>query len=304
VQVVHLDAASHRPRLLRIAYRMLGTTADAEEVVQEAYLRLHTSAPRRVDNTQAWLTAVTTRLAIDRFRRLRRERLRYTGPWLPEPWIEPHAETPESAVERTSQLSYGLLLLLERLTAPERAAFVLHDGFDVGYDDLARILRRSAAACRQLVHRARTRAARPLRRFEVDRPAHRAMLAAFLEAIQRSDLEALIDMLAPDAVYYGDGGGNVQAALKPLQGSRAVARFLIGISRAHAAGVGGHLLSFDGGVGIALTLNGMVMSVLLIDAAAQRIAALYNVQNPAKLTGTRRAVVGTDRGCRISPMPQ
>jgi RNA polymerase sigma-70 factor, ECF subfamily len=290
VQVMQSDAASHRPRLLRIAYRMLGTTADAEEVVQEAYLRLHTSAPRRVDNTEAWLTAVTTRLAIDRFRRLRRERLRYSGPWLPEPWIDLPAETPESAVEKTSQLSYGLLLLLERLTAPERAAFVLHDGFDVGYDDIARILRRSAAACRQLVHRARARAAQPLRRFKVDRPAHGAMLAALLDAIQRSDLEALVEMLAPDAVYYGDGGGSVQAALKPLQGSRAVARFLIGISRAHAAGVGGHLLSCDGGVGIALTLNGVVMSVLLIDAAAERIATLYNVQNPAKLIATRRAV--------------
>jgi RNA polymerase sigma-70 factor (ECF subfamily) len=292
VQRVQSDAASHRPRLLRIAYRMLGTTADAEEVVQEAYLRLHTSAPRRVDNTEAWLTAVTTRLAIDRFRRLRRERLRYSGPWLPEPWLELPSETPESAVERTSELSYGLLLLLERLTAPERAAFVLHDAFDVGYDDIARILRRSTAACRQLVHRARTRAARPLRRFNVDRSTHGAMLAAFLEAVQRSDLEALVELLAPDAVYYGDGGGNVQATLKPLQGSRAVARFLIGISRAHAAGVGGHLLSLDGGVGIALTLNGVVMSVLLIDAEAQRIAALYNVQNPAKLIGTRRAVAG------------
>ena len=104
---------------------MLGTTADAEEVVQDAYLRLHTSAPRGIDNIEAWLTAVTTRLAIDRFRRLRRERLRYTGPWLPEPWVEFPAETPETAAERTSQLSYGLLLLLEKLTAPERAAFVL-----------------------------------------------------------------------------------------------------------------------------------------------------------------------------------
>jgi RNA polymerase sigma-70 factor, ECF subfamily len=231
VQMMQPDAASHRPRLLRIAYRMLGTIADAEEVVQEAYLRLHTSAPRHVDNTEAWLTAVTTRLAIDRFRRLRRERIRYTGPWLPEPWIQSPPATPEIHGRKDLAALYGLLLLLERLTAPERAAFVLHDGFDVGYDDIARILRRSTAACRQLVHRARTRAAQPLRRFNVDRRAHRAMLTAFLEAGQRSELEALVELLAPDAVYYGDGGGNVQAALKPLRGSRAVARFRSGSRR-------------------------------------------------------------------------
>lgn len=282
------DVVAYRPRLLMIAYRMLGTLSDAEEIVQEAFLRLHATVPRKIDNAEAWLVAVTTRLSIDRYRRLRRERLRYVGPWLPEPWIdEATAASPESEVEAASELSYGLLLLLERLTAPERAAFLLHDVFDHDYDEVAQMLRKSPAACRQLVHRARVRVAHARKRFDTDAATHRALLAGFLEAVRRRDLDALLALLAPDAVFYADGGGKVQAAGKPLNGARAVSRFIIGVSKQQADDVWGEVVRVDGNVGIALLIGRELMSVLMIESENRRIAALFSVANPAKLVRTR-----------------
>src|SRR5690242_8800505 len=196
----------HRPRLFGLAYRMLGTPADAEDVLHDAWLRWDSQDLATLDDPEAWLVTVTTRLALDRLRRAKTEREHYTGPWLPEPAGD-IAETPEATLERNETLTLSFLLLLERLSPEERAAFLLHEVFDYSHAEAAAILEIAEDACRQRVHRARARLREGRPRFQMDASAQRRLLERFVAAMQTPDAETLRALFAEDAVHVADSGG-------------------------------------------------------------------------------------------------
>src|SRR5687768_16203700 len=203
-----LELDRHRPRLFGIAYRMLGDAAEAEDLVQETYLRWQRDDRTDVASPEGWLVAVVTRLAIDRLRRLRTERESYVGPWLPEPIATDRASDPARGAELASDLSLALLVLLERLGPEERAAFLLREVFDTGYDEIAATLGATSAAVRQMVHRARERV-RGARRFATPPDVQARLLGRFLEAIAADDRDALLGVFDPNATFTSDGGGRV-----------------------------------------------------------------------------------------------
>jgi RNA polymerase sigma-70 factor (ECF subfamily) len=223
----------HRGRLFGIAYRMLGSRADAEDVLQDAYLRWHGTDKDTVRSPEAWLTTTVTRLSIDRLRRAKVEREAYIGPWLPEPLAEADVRTPELAAELDSDISIAFLALLEALAPDERAAFVLHDIFDDDYVDIAGTLGKSEAACRQMVHRARERVMSRRRRFLVDDATRIAMLEKFIAAANRGDREALLSLFAQDATMTSDGGGKAVAIRRPLHGAERIAWLFEPVRLAH-----------------------------------------------------------------------
>ena len=212
-----------RARLFALAYRMLGTRADAEDVVQDAWLRWHQSEKAAIQTPEAWLVTIVTRLAIDRLRAAKTEREAYIGAWLPEPIVELDERTPEAAVERASDLSIALLWVLERLSPEERAAFLLRQVFDYDYAEIAALLGKSEAACRQMVHRATERVREARVRFDVDRNVHRRVVERFMHAAQTGDRAAIESMLADDVELVGDGGGKVPSIMKVLQGAFRIA---------------------------------------------------------------------------------
>ncbi|MFL6335467.1 MAG: sigma-70 family RNA polymerase sigma factor [Pyrinomonadaceae bacterium] len=198
-----------RGRLFAVAYRMTGTRADAEDIVQEAYLRWHQADAGAVRSPEAWLVSVATRLSIDRLRKASAEREKYTGPWLPEPLFgDP---SPEERLELASDISLAFMVLLERLAPVERAAFLLHDVFDRDYPEIACVLRKSEAACRQVVHRARERVRSERRRFRAGEEEYRGLIEKFTEAARAGDEATLLSLFAEDATLTSDGGGVVPA---------------------------------------------------------------------------------------------
>ncbi|MFC3108331.1 RNA polymerase sigma factor SigJ [Undibacterium arcticum] len=295
----------HRTRLLGIAYRMLGTRADAEDVLQDAYLRWHEAAPP--DNLEAWLVTVVTRLCIDRLRKAKVERAAYVGPWLPEPLIATAADTrsPEWLLEFASDVSTAFLLVLERLGAEERAAFLLHDVFDVDYAELARMLGKSAASCRQLVHRARGRVRQPASapalppKFTVSPEMHMQLLQKFMAASKTGDRGQLAALFSADATFTGDGGGKVASVLNVLHGADRIARLLHVIARNFGPRLTFQVVDINGQPGVLRYLDGQLDSVSSFvleaddvvendagDAVIKaRIKALYTVRNPDKLQG-------------------
>jgi RNA polymerase sigma-70 factor (ECF subfamily) len=274
--------AENRSRLWSIAYRMLGSRADADDAVQDAYLRWHDTRVEEVRSPQAWLVTTITRLCIDRLKALRAERERYTGPWLPEPLVE---ETPaaDQVAELASDLSVAFLAVLERLAPDERAAFLLHEVFDSGYDDIAQILGKSEAACRQIVSRAtrRVRADRP--RVAVSPEAKERMLAGFMQAIQAQDQAALLKLLAPDSAWTSDGGGKAMAALRVLRGAERVAKFGANIFRKVLHELEFRPVTVNGEPGRAALYQGRLLSVMTIRTDGQHILDVYVVMNPDKL---------------------
>ena len=229
----------YRRRLLGLAYRMLGSMADAEDAVQEAYLRWHAADRDKVSDPRAFLMTTTTRICLDLLTSARARREEYVGPWLPEPVVDTAALAPDSRTELAEDLSIALLLTLDRLSPLERAAFLLHDVFDFSFTEVAATLERSEAACRQLAARARehVRAVRPrgvtpppARSGEID-AKHSQLLSAFVAATESGDLDALTQLLASDVRVVTDGGGKVRAALNVIEGADRAARFLIGASR-------------------------------------------------------------------------
>lgn len=280
-----------RPRLLGLAYRMLGDYDEAEDVVQEAYLRWHNADRETIRSPEAWMVTVATRIAVDRLRRLDTERASYPGPWLPEPIatetspLTSSVPAPNDAVERASDLSMALMILLEQLRPEERAAFLLRDVFDVGYDEIASILDRTEDAIRQMVHRARTRihAGRP--RVAVSPGEHARLLERFTTAIMQDDAEALIALLSPDVVLAADGGGRARAALNRLVGRDHVSKFLLGVKRKY----GDQTIRFTylNGEPALLTLQeGVVTGACTIEVDSTGIRALHIVRNPEKLGHT------------------
>jgi RNA polymerase sigma-70 factor, ECF subfamily len=275
---------SHRSRLLGIAYRMLGSTAEAEDVLQDAWLRWNESDTDSLRSAEAWLVTIVTRLAIDRLRVLRAERERYPGFWLPEPVVEAADEhTPQTLLERADDVSVALLRVLEQLGPDERAAFVLRQAFDMDYADLAQALGKSEAACRQLVHRAseRVQAERP--RFTVSGDAHWRVVEAFARAAQGGDLAAMRGLLVEDAQLVSDGGGKVRSFGFVMRGAQRLAQLYYAVFRRHGAAVHYRLVRVNGQPGLARYVDGQLESVQSFEFEGERIRAIQTQRNPDKL---------------------
>jgi RNA polymerase sigma-70 factor (ECF subfamily) len=271
-----------RGRLFGLAYRMVGSRADAEDVVQETYVRWHAVEKGGIESPEAWLVTTASRLAIDRLRRLKIEREAYVGPWLPEPIVTTAA--PDRDLDLAADLSIAFLTLLERLAPDERAAFLLHDVFDVGYAEIAAVLERSEAACRQVVHRARTRVRGQRKRFDVKESAKAALLQKFTAAMEARDEQALLALFAPDATWTADGGGKTGAAPRPIVGADRIARLVIGLrEKFWAMNRTIEVATVNGETGLCLRDGNRLTAVLTIATDGERILDVYAVVNPDKL---------------------
>src|SRR5262245_6742260 len=273
---------SARPMLFAIAYRMLGSVMDAEDLVQEAYLRWEEVRETDIRSPQAYLTTIVTRLAINQLRAARTKRETYVGPWLPEPLVT--EETPDP-VELAESLSMAFLVLLERLAPVERAAFLLHEVFDFEYADIARVLDKTEANCRQLVARARKRVGSPQARFEADPAQARRLVEQFTAAALAGDLEGLVALLAEDITLWGDGGGKVPgAALKPIHGATSVARAALGFrARMAATEFVVRPTEINRQPAFVAYVSGHPFSALIFDIRHGRIQTIYAIGNPDKL---------------------
>jgi RNA polymerase sigma-70 factor, ECF subfamily len=274
--------APHRGRLLGLAYRMLGCRSDAEDVVQDAYLRF--AGAQDVHNPEAFLVTVVTRLCLDRLKSAKAQREVYVGPWLPEPVFDAEGLSADAATELADDLSFALLLALDRLSPLERAAFLLHDVFDTPFPEIAAMLDRSEEACRQLASRAR-RAVRDDRPAPAKAPGnHARLLMAFGEAVTSGNVARLAELLREDAVAITDGGGRKTAARNPIIGADKIARLFIGIAAKNA----GHDIRVEpaminGAIGALLYMDGELDHAMSMAIDGDKIAAIYIVRNPDKL---------------------
>src|SRR5438093_2378944 len=274
--------APHRGRLLGLAYRMLGSRSDAEDVVQDAYLRF--AGAQEIHNAEAFLVTIVTRLCLDRLKGAKAQREIYVGPWLPEPVFDAEGLSADAATELADDLSFALLLALDRLSPMERAAFLLHDVFDTPFSEIAAMLDRTEASCRQLASRAR-RAVRDNRPAPAATPdSHARLLQAFSDAVASGNVRQLAELLREDAVALTDGGGRKFAALNPVIGADKVARFFIGLAGKIAGqDVRIQPAVINGAVGALLYLDGELDLTLSMAIDGEKIAAIYIVRNPDKL---------------------
>jgi RNA polymerase sigma factor (sigma-70 family) len=273
----------HRSRLFGLAYRMLGTPADAEDVLHDAWLRLHAQDLAALDDAEAWLVTVTTRLALDRLRRAKAERAHYTGPWLPEPLVS-DTEHPDATLERGESLTLSFLLLLERLSPEERAAFLLHDVFDYSHVEAAKILGIADDACRQRVHRAKLRLREGRPRFSVDETVQRRLLQRFVAAMAEPTLDTLRALFAEDAVHISDGGGVARATLHPLQGADRLARLYLQLARNFDGPALRYELAILNGAPALFMLDGETLaSAMWIESDGDRITTIHALRHPGKL---------------------
>jgi RNA polymerase sigma-70 factor (ECF subfamily) len=268
-----------RPRLLGLGYRMLGTLADAEDVVQEAFLKWHAADHDAIVNPDAWLTTVTSRLALDRLRAQQRRREEYVGPWVAEPLVlEPGPE--ESAV-RTESLTLGFLALLDRLAPVERAVFLLADVFGVPFGEIAETVGKSPAACRQIASRARSRVRSAAPRFAAS--PDRRVVEEFLVAVALGDIDAVLERLAPDAVCVSDGGATKRAARRPVVGAARVARFFVNLSRRYGTDASFAAGTINGCPGLIVSLGGVVDFAAAFEVGDRGVQSIWLVRNPDKL---------------------
>jgi RNA polymerase sigma-70 factor (ECF subfamily) len=280
-----LEFEALRPRLFSIAYRMLGIRADAEDVVQDAWLRFSAGASDELRSAEAWLVTITTRLSIDRLRNRQHEREAYTGWWIPEPVVEMVEDTPETAVELASEVSVAMLWVLERLTPEERAAFLMRKVFDQDYAELAAMLGKSEAACRQLVHRAQERIRQESPRFAVSKHMHRAVLDKFMQAAASADRDAMKTLLSADVEYRADGGGKVPSLDKLLVGTGRVAGLYWAVEHAFPERVAYRMARVNGEPGLLRYIDGKLESVQSFCIHGGAITHIYVVRNPDKLQG-------------------
>jgi RNA polymerase sigma-70 factor (ECF subfamily) len=277
-----------RPKAFAIAYRMLGSVSEAEDIVQEALLRLHRERERgeRIESPEAYLATVVTRLGIDELRSARVRRERYMGEWLPEPLVIDDDEDPARQAEVADSLSLAFLVLLESLSPEQRAVFLLRDVFDYPYDEIAEIIGKSEANARQLAVRARRRVDERRPRFEPSRDQRERLARRFFAAVEEGDLEALETLLADDVALHGDGGGKVPALARPLHGRLRVARTLVAWSRAavRSGGVTVRAVSVNGQPGAEIfDPEGRLVTVMALEIAAGQVRAVSSVVNPEKL---------------------
>lgn len=270
--------ASDRAHLFGVAYRMLGSASEAEDVLQDAWIRVREVPAGEMRSRRAYLTSVVVRLCLDVLRSSRARRETYVGPWLPEPLPTGAHE------ERASSLSFAMLLLLEALSPLERAVFVLHEVFDYTHAEIAAVIERDEAAVRKLLSRAREHVREGRPRFSTRPEDHQRMLTQFLATVATGDLAGLEALLADGVATHSDGGGRVQAALKVVRGANECARLWVGLAKkSGAAPYEADLRDINGLPAIVLTLGGKVDQVLAIDTDGERITAIYTIRNPDKL---------------------
>jgi RNA polymerase sigma-70 factor (ECF subfamily) len=275
-----------RPRLVGLAYRMLGTIPDAEDVVQNVWFRWHALRPGEVERPEAWLTTVTTRIALDHLRSARRRRETYVGPWLPEPLVSEGG--PAEAVELADSLRLGFITMLDQLKPVERAVFLLADVFGVPFADIANTVGKSEAACRQIASRSRRRVRRPTTRRDIG--SDRTVVDALVVALATGDTELVMQHLAPDAVCVSDGGAARRAARRPVVGAARVARLLINISHRLEPGWNVRSAVVNGDVGAVISIDGAVDLVTAFEVDGDRVVAVRIVRNPDKLAHVDRPV--------------
>jgi RNA polymerase sigma-70 factor (ECF subfamily) len=279
--------AEQRPKLFGVAYRMLGSVTDAEDVVQDTYLRWQevVDGGTAVDSPSAYLTTMVSRRCLDELRSARRRREEYVGEWLPEPLLVDDQHDPAEQTELADSLSTAFLVVLESLSPGERAAFLLHDVFGYEYAELSRILGRAEPACRQLVTRARRRVHERRPRFEVAPEVHTRLLNELLHATSTGDLDGLVGLLTEDAVLRADGGGIVTAARNPIVGADRVARWLFGVMQKAPTGLTSEIELVNGLPGIVMRVDGGVYGVASIEVLDGRVQRIYIQVNPQKLPG-------------------
>ena len=282
------DFNQYRSLLFAIAYRMLGSVMDAEDMVQETFLRWQQASVQAIQSTQAYLTTIMTRLCIDHLRSARVRREQYVGPWLPEPMVTAKAADPMAMAELSDSLSMAFLVLLERLSPLERAVFLLREVFDYDYEAIGRMVEKSPANCRQIARRARQHLALEKSRFQTTPQQQEQLTQQFMQAFSQGELQGLLDLLTDDVTVWSDGGGKAIAALKPIHGAQKVARFLRAIHRrAHKLGVVPQAtrVVVNGQAGVVYAAAGQVESVMTLDVVDAQIQTIYFVRNPDKLMG-------------------
>lgn len=296
-----------RPRLEAIAYRLLGSASEAEDAVQETFLRWQAADVDRVEVPEAWLTKVLTNLCLNQLTSARARRETYVGQWLPEPLLagDPMLGPADTAEQRES-VSYAVLVLLERLSPAERAVYVLREAFDYPHREIARILDISEAASQQILHRAKKHVAQGRARTEVDEAAARRVVEEFLTAATSGRTEPLVRLLTADAISIGDGGGKVPARARAFEGALAVAKFMRGLftpGKAKRDLVGGspevHATTANGGPAVVAVVDGRVVGVLCVEVTAEGIAAFRNQVNPDKLERATRRWAAADHGAPL-----
>jgi RNA polymerase sigma-70 factor, ECF subfamily len=283
----------HRRHLTGLAYRMLGSLAEAEDIVQDAYLRWHSIGRDVVANPRAYLSSAVARLCLDHLKSARVRRESYVGPWLPEPIVDDSALAPDATSELADDISVALMLTLERLSPLERAAFVLHDVFDMDFEEIAKVLNRKPAACRQLATRARAHVHDAKPRFSTSAEEAAKLSDAFHQAIRSGDIIGFGRLLAEDAILYADGGGKRNAPLHPIRGSDKIVRFFTGIARKGRlepfAAI--HRVLLNGRPGFVFIHDDGTVQTLTMQTHEGRIAAIYAVRNPEKLVHIARSVL-------------
>lgn len=273
----------HRPLLFSIAYRMLGSVADAEDIVQEAFVRWQQVSGLEVRSPKSYLSTVVTRLCLDYLRSAKVRREEYVGPWLPEPLLTDESLDAAETIELDETLSMAFLVLLERLTPVERAVFLLREVFDYDYGEISRIVGKSEANCRQIARRARESVAARRPRFETSAEQEKRLMDSFLEACSDGDMESLLALLSEDVILWSDGGGKVRAALNPIYGPEKVSRFLLGILGKTPPGFSTRMAQVNGRPGVIGYVGGQPMSALVLEATVDRIWTIRIVVNPEKL---------------------
>ena len=278
-----------RPYLLRVAYSHLGSLGEADDLVQEAWLRLVGSDRSEIRDLRAWLTTVISRLAIDALTSARARRETYTGEWLPEPVVDMQGAwtDPEGRVDLDESVSMALLIVLEALSPAERSAFLLHDVFGYSFDEVAQIVERTPAATRQLAARARNAVEARRPRYPADDEEQRKAVEAFFTAVESGDIASLIELLDPAVTYCSDGGGLVPAARKVLTGAERVARFITAYRRHHGRNFEASIVRVNGAPGLLVRMRD-VIAVQSFTIDGGRITAVNTIRNPEKLTSVRR----------------
>lgn len=273
----------HRARLNGIAYGMLGSVMDAEDVVQDAYLRWREVDIAGIDSAEAYLTTIVTRLAIDRLRSARARRETYVGPWLPEPLLESFERDPAERVVEAESLSLALLVALERLNPVERAVLLLRDVFDLDYSEIADVVDKSPANCRQIASRARERAGDAGRTRQAQREVERDIITRYLETVAAGDVAGVASVFAEDVVLWADGGGKARAARHPLHGATRVARHLVGVAPQAPPGTEIRIARINGDPAVLGVLDGKVIGAIAFQIDEGRVIAVRAVLNPEKL---------------------
>lgn len=274
-----------RSRLQGIAYNMLGSVADAEDVVQDVWLRWHGAEHSVINNTEAWLVTATTRTSIDRLRALKSRRESYVGIWLPEPVLTDGPATPEQIQERSSDVSMALLSLLEQLSPESRAAFLLREVFDIDYPQVARIIDKGEAACRQIVHRAKVQLGVGQPRYAVSRESHLRTVKSFAQALAKGDFRIIKSLLADDAQLLGDGGGVIQSFPRPMVGGQRIAQLFYASNLRYKTSMRVDMASINGQPAVLRYINDHLESAQTFETDGDRIVRVLVQRNPVKLNG-------------------